>query len=159
MRGVLRGRSAKGHDSVIACALALTAEPTLGHPHQRVEPVKCTSETREQLRERVPARDVGKLVSQSDAAMLPWPIDRILREENDRRTPSPRKWSTDDRTGKEEHRLADSGVLALLLENPAPVGITERPRRRGDAIESHASDRKPRQDARESDCPEQRKDR
>src|SRR2546429_562279 len=135
MRSVLRGRSSEGHDTVIAGTFALGAEPTLRHPHQRVEPVKCAHETAEQLRERIRARDVSELVSQYDTAMLLGPIDRILREQNDRRAPSPRQWSTDDRAGKEEHRPGDAGLIALLLENSAPVGFVEGPRCRGDAIE------------------------
>jgi len=106
-----------------------------------------------------PARDVRKLMSKHDPPMRFGPIDRILGQKNHRSERAPRKRSAHDRAGIEKHWLVHARVLALIIENAAPIRTIEWPGAACDATKPKAPDREPAQDGDEPGRPQEWNDR
>src|SRR6266550_4158187 len=156
MRGVFRCRRPERHDSVVAGTLTFRAEATLGDPDQRMKPVESARESSNELTERVSTRDVRQLVTQDNAAMGFRPVQSVLRQENHGSARSPGERSADNRVGEKTYLLVDIGFLALLVQDPAPVGVVERPRRPADPVKSNTADGEPGENSNYSQRPQNR---
>src|SRR5690242_9761447 len=101
--GVVGSRRTKGDNLVVASALTLCAQPSLDHPRKRMEPVDRANESRQQLDERISARDMRHLVAQNNASVFLVPIESLFRQEDNGSASSPREGRADNRARAKLH--------------------------------------------------------